>query len=286
MKKLVLIQLLVFGALGFLVKGNEVQMSAILDALYDLNVKGDFEYPDIDFSKESVNYSVISIVVLNDENKPMGFADYRKERANTSLVSRYFHRDLFFKEIIDYRPETLMESVKVQAFAMNNHGEIVLFSNVVNLSLIHPEAFTLKFELANTLSLDDYGLLKALHDETKKAAQREFSIAVELDIDPVIYDALSKKATLFMIARDKMTGEELARYSFDQFERDDYKRVVFTDHHMINQGQSIADYPQITVEVFISSTAFTQDKIALIKGGVLLITPDVRNRYILLETGA
>lgn len=285
MKKLVLILLSVFVALGPLVKGSEAQTSEILDALYDLNVKGDFTYPDIGFSKEDVNYTVITIVVLNDEDKPVGLADHRQEHANASLVSRYFHRDLFFKEIVDHRPEALSESVKVQAFAMGDHGEIVLFSNVVNLSLMDPEAFTLKFELANTLSLDEDLILKARHDEAKKLAQREFTIAVELDIDPVIYAALPKKATLFMVARDKAAGAELARYSWDQFKRDDYKRVTFTDHHLGHQGQSIADYPEISVEVFISSTDSIEDKIALVKGDVLLITPDARNQYILLETG-
>lgn len=283
MKKSVIIGLvIILEMVGVLGKGADSSSFSVIEALNALNVRGNFEYPDIDFDKEGINYTHIYTLFLNDENAPVGLTHYRKEYANATLISRFFHRDLFFKGLLKEQPEAITESLKVQAFAMNDQDEIVLFSDVANLSLGIPQEFFLKFDVARDLSREEYLTLQELQEKAKAISQREFSIIVELDLNSVVYNALPESATLFVIAIDQDTQKEIARYQIDQFENHDEERVVFTDDRLLQQGKSIADYPRIEVEAFISSTEYIQNRVGLIKGDKTWVTPNDRDQYILL----
>lgn len=112
---------------------------------------------------------------------------------------------------------------------MNNQDEIVLFSDVTDLSLEKPQEFFLKFEVARDLSAETYLAFKALQEKAKAISQSEFSIAIEIDLNSVIYNALPDSATLFVVAIDKDTRKEIALYQLDQFENHSFELVVFTD---------------------------------------------------------
>lgn len=90
-------------------KGAENSPFIAVDALNKLNVRGNFESPDIDFYEEGINYTHIYTLFLNDENKPIGSTNYQREYANATLMSRFFHKSLFFKGIVKYQPEEISE---------------------------------------------------------------------------------------------------------------------------------------------------------------------------------
>ena len=77
-------------------KGAENSPFIAVDALNKLNVRGNFEYPDIDFYEEGINYTHIYTLFLDDENKLIGLTNYQREYANATLMSRFFHKSLFF----------------------------------------------------------------------------------------------------------------------------------------------------------------------------------------------